>query len=76
MADVIIEQGIPIPFGRNTDRVPVLDQLEVGDSFQIVLQPGDEISRYRIAARKAATRMDIQITIRKFGDGYRCWRTE
>ena len=76
MVDFLIEKDVPIPFGRNTERFPALEKLEVGDSYQIELLPGDDISRYRIAARKAAVRRNIQITIRKFGDGYRCWRTE
>ncbi len=81
---VTIEQGVPVPPApRRTNWRPLLDALNVGDSFAI---PEGEQSLVRMAiykymrdahmAASARAASGKNWTVRRQGGAYRCWRVQ
>ena len=66
-----IEKGIPMPT-RLRSKYP-FKEMEVGDSFQV----GEEMKEtIRSASSIFGARNNMKFSVRKYGNGYRIWRTE
>ncbi|MBF9263596.1 hypothetical protein [Paracidovorax cattleyae] len=74
LATIKVEKSVPLPSRRATmDWTPLLDQLEVGDSFALPAAARSSITG-AIKAYKDATQREL--TSRTLGDEIRVWRTK
>lgn len=68
-----IEQDVPMPPSRGGAALYPFGQLDVGDSFYFTGEPYQNTS-FRRSASAYGTRNGVKLTVRKDGDGLRCWR--
>lgn len=69
--DFRIESNVPAPAVLPKSKYP-FSRMEVGDSFFI---PDDKIrDRVYAAANSYGKARGQKYIVRKYGDGYRCWR--
>lgn len=71
MSDYKIEKNIPLPPTARPSNRFRFGEMEVGDSFQV---DADDVAQARTAASWYGKRNDMKFTIRRYKDGFRCWR--
>lgn len=76
VSDLNIERNVPIPMpGDNANKTAwrkAMERMNVGDSFQVPPGMDGKINSARATIQKQD---GYRFTIRKFQQGYRCWRT-
>lgn len=72
MSDYKIEKKVPIPNTTKRNNYP-LGEMGIGDSFQL---GGNELNQVRTAASWYGKRNGRKFAVRRYKDGYRCWRVE
>ena len=70
-----IEKNIAIPDFKTQKKYP-FDKMSVGDSFAIEGTRECDAARVRSPAIVYGRTCDKKFTIRKYENGYRCWRTK
>ena len=68
MVKMTVESGVPVP-----NKFP-FKEMKVGDSFAIPAHI--RRTTVQVAALRYGRTQGARFTVRKFGDGYRCWRIE
>lgn len=74
-----IDKGIPIPTPMNLGLTKQIREMEVGDSFFIPVEKGNEKTTQRTMSSKlcvATKGTDFQMTVRKVPGGFRAWKIE
>jgi len=67
-----IESGIPLATDQRGSRIFPFNTMKVGDSFAL---PSMMATRVSTAATKySKDHSGVKFTVRKNGDGHRCWR--
>lgn len=67
----VIEKGVQVQARSEHSRKYPFNEMDIGDSFAI---PGDLMTSVRSAATAFGRDHSQKFTVRKDGDGGRCWR--
>jgi hypothetical protein len=75
---IVIEKNVPVVPEGNGVRSPLviaLTSMAIGDSFDIG-SSGYTLLSVRTTVSNVVRRNAVRFSVRKYGQGYRCWRTK